>query len=369
MLPDCFLKLQASRYPYPMNINNPFISHIKTLVLLISLAGLLSACAKPYVFPASSSRVTPQLNAETAEMDDAFILPLRHWGNPEEDKAIVLGIHGLNDYSKGFESTGRHLAGKHITLFSYDQRGFGETAGHGLWHGSERLIKDSRAMAQLLRKKYPDKPLFLMGESMGGAIVLASLNDYGKNRNESIQGIILLAPAIWSRNTMPWYQRALLQLAAHTVPAKQLTGEGLDIIASDNIEMLRALGRDPLVIKATRVDVLYGVTNLMDIAAKVSLSDSSPNSLILYGKHDQIVPRDPTCHWLKTLPGVMQDSTVLYDNGYHMLNRDLQAHYVLDDIASWIDTVLEIDADTINIPLSLSAQEAAHRSVSNFCKD
>ena len=153
----------------------------------------------------------------------------------------------------------------------------------------------------------------------------------------TFSGTILIAPAIWSRQSMPWYQRSLLWIAAHTVPAKKLTGEGLDLMPSDNIEMLRALGRDPLVIKATRVDVLYGVTNLMDLATEAS-SNLNSTTLILYGKHDQIVPRKPTCAWLEALPDTSKNvrEIIIYENGYHMLNRDLQAQRVLDDIADWI---------------------------------
>jgi hypothetical protein len=58
----------------------------------------------------------------------------------------------------------------------------------------------------------------------------------------------LAAPALWARDFMPWYQRWLLGILSHTVPWLTLTGESVGVMASDNIEMLRALGRDPLVI-------------------------------------------------------------------------------------------------------------------------
>jgi len=307
------------------------------LCIILLVPALLSGCARPYIYPVATVKAAAQLNENYAVMDDGYRLPVRHWGSLVDPQAIVLAIHGLNDYGNGFESTGSYLARKGITLISYDQRGFGETIGHGYWHGSQRMIDDSRTMLRLLREQFPDKALFLLGESMGGAIVLTTLS----YTETDISGSILIAPAIWSRQTMPWYQRLLLWLAAHTVPAKQLTGEGLDLMPSDNIEMLRALGKDPLVIKETRVDVLYGVTNLMDVAASTS-PDFTQTSLILYGKHDQIVPRKPTCAWLNGLPeqGLKDRKIIIYENGYHMLNRDLQAEQVLDDIAIWIHTIL-----------------------------
>ena len=154
-----------------------------------------------------------------------------------------------------------------------------------------------------------------------------------------------------------------------TVPAKKLTGEGLDIQASDNIEMLRSLGRDPLVIKATRVDVLYGVTNLMDIASGASLNFTQ-KSLIMYGKHDDIVPRKPTCIWLRSLPGAGLDQReiLIYENGYHMLNRDLQALQVLDDIAEWVISNVENDEENASTDIGDPHQQDIYISLVNFCE-
>ena len=117
-----------------------------------------------------------------------------------------------------------------------------------------------------------------------------------------------------------------------------LTGQGLKIMASDNIEMLLALGRDPLVIKETRIDAIYGLTGLMDQALAAAARLDLP-TLILYGQHDQIIPAEATERMLARLPpkGQKRRKVVFYENGYHMLLRDLQAETVWSDIADWID--------------------------------
>ena len=287
-------------------------------------------------------------------MEDGYQLPLTRWNAQGDTKAIVLALHGLNDYRNGFESTGAYLAKNGITVIAYDQRGFGESEGHGLWHGSERMTDDLGTLVSLLHSKYPDEPLYLLGESMGGAVVLAALN----NEELPIDGIVLAAPAVWSRESMPFYQRWALWLAVHTMPDRKLTGEGLDLHPSDNIEMLRALSKDPLVIKATRVDVLYGMSNLMDMAVG-SASKLNGRVLVMYGKHDEIIPRGPTCEWLQLLPsenGHLRQ-TVIYENGYHMLTRDLQSNVVLGDVVEWITNNYE----------AIVRQEDAI-SVEEFCK-
>lgn len=368
MLPDSFPQMQVPIIRIALQIYPPSFRHIFIICMLCLLPALLGACAKPYIYPSGSKNDSATDHAEFVVMDDGYRLPLRHWGNPDKDKAIILALHGLNDYGAAFDSTGDYLRTKGISLISYDQRGFGETHGPGYWHGSQRMIKDNLDVVHLLRQRYPDKTFILLGESMGGAIALATLGQL----NTGIDGTILLAPAIWSRQTMPWYQRALLWFAVHTVPAKELTGEGLDIMPSDNIEMLRSLGRDPLVIKATRVDVLYGVTNLMDISARASLK-LSQKSLIMYGKHDDIVPREPTCNWLKSLPDI-DDSDLnmrkilIYKNGYHMLNRDLQAIQVLDDIAAWVLGIENSDIDKISsVTTGHQNQQDIYISLVDFC--
>lgn len=370
MLPDSFPALQVYCYPVQAPGRKSrlqfMLRKMQQFCLFLLVPALFSGCAKPYIFPVEPTQESTQLYDDFALMNDGYRLPLHRWGDPAYDKAIVLAIHGLNDYGLGFESTGKYLADRGITLISYDQRGFGNTQGHGQWHGSQRLIDDSNSMLRLLRDRYPDKALFLLGESMGGAVALTAL----KQEKNDIYGTILIAPAIWSRQSMPWYQRSLLWIAAHTVPTKKLTGEGLDLMPSDNIEMLRALGRDPLVIKATRVDVLYGVTNLMDLATEAS-SNLNGTTLILYGKHDQIVPRKPTCAWLEALPDTSKNAReiIIYENGYHMLNRDLQAQRVLDDIADWIEVrSAMVDGPASKIP-GQTGITTGSESLTTFCND
>ena len=97
---------------------------------------------------------------------------------------------------------------------------------------------------------------------------------------------------MWGRATMELLPRLALWAGVRLMPGLTLTGRGLKIKPSDNIEMLRALSRDPLVIKATRVDTIYGLVDLMDAAlASAPLLDAP--MLVMYGAKDEIVPQAP----------------------------------------------------------------------------
>ncbi|MBM3573379.1 MAG: alpha/beta hydrolase [Alphaproteobacteria bacterium] len=153
----------------------------------------------------------------------------------------------------------------------------------------------------------------------------------------AIDGAILAAPAVWGRRTMPEIQAWFLDLFAHVMPAVAGKNQGLDFTPSDNIEMLRGLGRDPLVIKETRIDAIYGLVNLMDQALAAAPSLRAP-TLILLGARDDIIESGPSCAMLRDLPSGAARAwrAALYPRGYHMLLRDLQAETVLADVAAWM---------------------------------
>lgn len=307
---------------------------VQKLTVIIILGCLLSC--SPHVVQKATETNVPMLSSGQAVMKDGYSLPLLQLSvEAAEPKAIVLALHGMNDYSNAFRTLGEYLELRNIKLIAYDQRGFGETKGRGYWHGIHSLTADLIAVCQLIKKDHPQVPLFLLGDSMGGAVVLAALESL--EEKVEYEGIVLIAPAVWAKKTMPWYQRYSLWFFAHTLPWMVVSGDGLDITPSDNTQMLRALGRDPMVIGETRIDTLYGLSNLMDQALASSAKLVVP-TLVLYGEHDEIIPKEPICEMLKTLQKNkdLEWCFILYPDGYHMLTRDLQAKKVYQDIERWI---------------------------------
>jgi acylglycerol lipase len=317
------------------------------LIALLASATLAFAmvggCA-PVIVGAGPPTATPSLTSHEIITRDGARLPLRRWDAAGHPKAIILGLHGFNDYSKSFTEPAEAWTRAGLSVYAYDQRGFGAAPGWGYWHGAKTLAEDLEDVSHLIRARHPKLPLILVGESMGAAVILAA--DAGPTP-PSADGYVLSAPAIWSRDTMPFYQRAALWIGAHTAPWLRLTGRGLNIRASDNNEMLRKLGRDPLVIKGARVDALYGLTNLMDRAHAAAANLKTP-TLILYGDDEQLIPAPARETFLAQLPRDGKWRYGEYPTGFHMLMRDLNADIVLRDIAAWTmdnNTALPSGAD------------------------
>jgi alpha-beta hydrolase superfamily lysophospholipase len=304
------------------------------LAALLALA-LVAACAGPPGPPASPGAVAPAITASDLVADDGTELPLRSWLPDGKPRAVILALHGFNDYSNAFTESGEEWAKHGIATFAYDQRGFGAAPDHGYWAGAARMASDAVEAAAVLRHRYPGVPLYVLGESMGGAVAVVAETGFEHTPLMGADGLILEGPAVWGRDTMTIAERVALWFGDHALPGLKVSGRGLGIMPSDNIEMLRALGRDPLVIKETRIDALKGLVDLMDDALAAAPRLRTP-MLFLYGDHDELIPKDSTRKFLAVLPPDEPRRIAFYPKGYHMLLRDLEADVVRHDVEAWV---------------------------------
>ncbi|RCK39505.1 alpha/beta hydrolase [Thalassospira profundimaris] len=298
------------------------------------LAGL-SACA-PKIRPAGPPIAQTSLETDMFRAADGTELPLQHWGDVENPDAVILALHGMGDYANAFMELGDGLGKNHrigIAVYAFDQRGFGRSPSRPFWAGISTMVNDASDVLTLLRARYPGKPVYLLGNSMGGAVAIVT----AASRGHLMDGLILVAPAVWNRDMMPWYQTASLAVMSHSFPWLPLTGKGLDIWPSDNIEMLRRLSRDPNMMSSVRVDLIAGVADIMDLAHKRAVDISVP-TLLLSGAQDQVIPPDAVTALDRDLAeaGIVFYHRCLYDAGYHMLLRDLNGPVVIADIGRWI---------------------------------
>ncbi|MBU6506505.1 MAG: alpha/beta hydrolase [Alphaproteobacteria bacterium] len=303
-----------------------------------ALATVLVGCAGvPDVPPHAPDTVRPVLDGDFLRADDGVKLPLQAWLPAGRPHAVVLYVHGFNDYSHGVAEPAMAMAKDGIATFAYDQRGFGRAPDRGRWAGAKRMAQDMAEATHLLRARYPAVPLFVFGESMGGAVAIVGATGAAGAEKPDADGYILLAPAVWGRGEMNIFERGALWLADTFTPGITFTGSSLHIMASDNVEMLRELARDPLFIKATRADTIEGLVSLMTMAQNAA-PKFDQRALILYGAHDELIPARAIKRFIARLPAVPPGRRRLayYRAGYHMLTRDIEAAVVIRDMESWM---------------------------------
>ncbi len=97
------------------------------------------------------------------------------WCDPNAPvNAVLVCVHGLGLHHRSFDSFARRIAPRGIVSVSFDVRGFGTYLAS---KGQDTLeiqecVNDLKDVIAVLRRDYSNKPLFVLGESMGGAIAL-----------------------------------------------------------------------------------------------------------------------------------------------------------------------------------------------------
>ena len=306
------------------------------MLLVVALGAFASACA-PRLAAMGLQNEAPHIESgadgERYVTRDGLRLGLSHW-DAIAPKAVIVALHGMSDYSHAFALPAPWFAEQGITTYAYDQRGFGRSPNRGLWAGENVMCQDLSDFVDLVRMRHPGLPVFVLGESMGGAVAMTA---FASDTPPHADGVILVAPAVWGRDTMPFSYRATLWITAHLFPYWELSGSGLHIWPSDNLPVLREIGRDPLFIKVSRTDAIYGLVQLMDHAYASAAALGSYRVMLCFGDKDQIIPRAPTRDVQRLLGrGVAVRE---YPNGYHMLLRDIQGPKVWADIAAWVESV------------------------------
>jgi alpha-beta hydrolase superfamily lysophospholipase len=292
---------------------------------------MLGACS-PTVIPAGEKATTPYLAADQFVAADGTVLPLAIWpaAGPAAPRFVILGLHGFGDYRDAFEEPAKVWSRDGIITYAYDQRGFGKSPSRGRWPGTASLVDDALAVARLVHDRHPGVPFYVVGESMGGAVALVAAD-----RGLVADGLVLSAPALRGREALGPLASAGLWFFAHTIPWLPAGPTSIDFKPTDNPKTLEKLRNDPLMLRQPRVDMGYGLVDLMD-AARDSAERIRLPYLMLHGMGDRLVPTDAVKTAIEVMPARRDSRLAFYKEGYHLLMRDKQGPTVAADIAAWI---------------------------------
>lgn len=308
--------------------------------LIVPVVLFTSACATPVVQEPHEMTVavTPEFRIEENKFIsfDGAELGLTTWDGAEGPASghVVIGLHGMNDYANAFHMAAPYWAAQGVTVYAYDQRGFGRSPGRGIWPEEELMREDLRTAVDLARQQYPDATITVVGISMGAAVAISA---FGSDDPPAADRLIASGPGLRGWGAMNPAYRLSLWLSAHVRPAWVVSPPRrfVRIEPSDNTEMLQRTWSDPLMMPTNRIDQVYGLVSLMERAHdRASMISSDLPVLMSYGANDYVVPPQGVKRTSKVLPSHVR--TIYYEKGYHMLLRDLQAEAVHKDYLAFM---------------------------------
>jgi alpha-beta hydrolase superfamily lysophospholipase len=147
--------------------------------------------------------------------------------------------------------------------------------------------------------------------------------------------LILSAAAVRSRDTFGPVASAGLWFFAHTIPWMPAGPTSIDYQPTDNPKTIEKLRNDPMMLRQPRLDMAYGLVDLMD-DARASAARVDQPYLMMYGLGDRIVSQEPVKAAIAIMPPRPDSKLAFYKNGYHLLMRDKAGPAVTEDVMSWI---------------------------------
>ena len=165
-------------------------------------------------------------------------------------KAILIHLHGLGnnfqpipDFNtcnniSSIENKIKYFSSLNILSFALELRGHGLSGGKRFTINSiDEYISDINCLVEYIKKNHQDIPIYIIGESLGGALAIK----YSILNKDIISGIILLAPMCGVH--IETYSKQLLYYLligfSYIYPSYELNIKGKDL-SSNNIKYLEA---------------------------------------------------------------------------------------------------------------------------------
>ena len=230
----------------------------------------------------------------------------------------------------------RHLVPRGFSVYGYDLRGFGRSPGkRGHIDSWSQFRADTGALLRHAAGGEPGRPLFLLGHSMGGLIVL----DYVQHGDDTLSGAIVSGPGLEPIGVAKPHLVVLARALSRFLPRLTLD-VGLDSSGiSRDPEVVRAYREDPLC--HPRGSVRWG-TEALDATARIKTraSDVKLPLLMVHGGDDRLVSVEGSRKFFGQVDFPDKELHV-YDGVFHEPHNDYGYEKVVNDFAVWLEKHLE----------------------------
>lgn len=256
----------------------------------------------------------------------------RSWGNASECWGAAILVHGLGANSGWFEALGRRLKVRGMYAVAYDQIGFGKNKNQPLHHYQEWLdtLQDIYgAVAQQVK----DKPVFILGNSMGALITAAQANTIQSS------GLVWFSPGFegnWNCFTLTFRLRALLQ--ALLVPQSKLPLPYPTKLITRNPHVCSWIENDPDYQREIPAKMFL---ELLKLTRKISkrYSEIKLPVLMLTAGQDHIVDNQVNQRIFHNLGGQKKQQHC-FPEAWHDLMFDPDLDQVVDQVVQWMSLCL-----------------------------
>jgi alpha-beta hydrolase superfamily lysophospholipase len=323
----------------------------KRKVLLIVLAMIL-----PFVlFFSASAAVT---RSDECKLGQKLGLPVYEWRDETiNNKALIVAFHGMTFYGLAFNDMATYLASQGYPVYAYDFRGFGrwlqesdKYPNDGKVH-FDASIDDAQRLIQALRKAYPDKKIFCLGESLGSNLILSLLS----HQPQLVDGAILSGLGV--KRIIHPQLRCIVDILATLINPKRLVDLKPYIkpyLASDPSVTYTYMHDPQIHRRLTCAELIKAaVTNRRSIKDIQNIPANMP-ILIIAGEKDRIYKTTALPAFVQKLGSQCTTLSVIPDKGHLLLELQPVNLAVADTINPWLNKETRLDEQAMQSTNSIA---------------
>ena len=260
----------------------------------------------------------------------------RSWLPASSARAAVLIVHGLAEHGGRYAATAAALGEAGFAVHAADYRGHGRSEGIRVHVDSvDEYVADVRAAMDEVRGRHPGLPVFLLGHSQGGLVVLKLVLD----DPAGLAGVVVTSPllAVHPRSRPSAFMRAGAAVLRRLAPRLPLPTR-IDVsVLSRDPAVGAAYARDPLVSSKASAGWLHAIERAQREVRTSAASLRLP-ALVMASGGDLLVDPEATRRFaLEAPPGRVE--LAWWDGFYHEMLNDFGRERVVERIVTWLRTL------------------------------
>jgi lysophospholipase len=268
---------------------------------------------------------------ETVTASDGLRLFVRR-RNVANARGEIALVHGFGEHSGRYDRLGVHLNAHGYSVTAYDHRGHGLSDGlPGHVESFGEYESDLDRIIAAVRARSDNRPIFLIGHSMGGLVALR----YLATRSSPLAAAVISAPLIGLATPVPFHKLVFARVAAKLAPHFRLNNEINPAFLSRDPEVGKAYATDPLVTRKVSArwfaEATRAMLELNDLAPRITLP-----LIVMHGTEDRLVSVDATKRLFERI-GATDKELVIHPNFYHELFNEPEKQQIFDRVTVWMD--------------------------------